>query len=665
MTNIIELNHIIEQIKTYDIFLLPKQEVFLALTIQQLESIIKKANNAYYHTNSPMISDHLYDMFRDRLEELDPAHTLLKTVGSGNHGKQKDKVKLPYWMGSMDKIKPNSKKKLEQWFSIHQSTEYVFSDKLDGISCLYYLSYNNETYIEKLFTRGNGTYGQDISHLLHYCKMPSIDIKTLFIEKQTFCCRGEIIVSKKIFNEKYKKTCSNARNLVSGLVNSKKINVELAKDVDIIMYELIEPCALPIGSQFVLLRDIGFFVVPHKIIQHTPCESDIQNYLVKRKDISDYEIDGIIITHNDLYYRNISGNPQYSFAYKMIFGEQIKKTKIIAIEWRPSKDGYLKPRIQVEPIIIGGTKIMYTTGFNAKYIKENVLGPGAIVEMIRSGDVIPTITKIISPTKLLVEDIFPKENYVWNETGVDIIVTNSMNNRIVTIKTITRFMKKIGVKHISEATIKKMIEKGFDTIDKIIVMTMDDLVTLEACKKKMASNIYHNIHKIVDKPISLEVLMEASNIFGRGFGLKRCKRIINCYPNILYDNTINETSICEIDGFSHKTAKQFIDRLELFRTFINNNHFIISKGGDTGKDNSENKKYNNQHFVFTGIRDKSLEKYIIDNGGMISTIVNSKTTAVIRKSVDTNTHKIQNAKKLKIPIYSIKEFTSMIFEKKM
>ena len=63
-----------------------------------------------------------------------------------------------------------------------------------------------------------------------------------------------------------------------------------------------------------------------------------------------YEIDGMIVTNNYSHHRNTSGNPDYAFAFKMVMDEQMAETVVLGVKWSPSKDGFLKPRVQVQPV---------------------------------------------------------------------------------------------------------------------------------------------------------------------------------------------------------------------------------------------------------------------------------------------------------------------------
>jgi NAD-dependent DNA ligase len=106
-----------------------------------------------------------------------------------------------------------------------------------------------------------------------------------------------------------------------------------------------------------------------------------------------YEIDGVIVAHNKIYMERKNKNPEHAFAFKMVLMDQVVEAKVVNVLWSPSKDGYLKPRVQIEPVELGGVTITYATGKNASFIEKNKIGIGAIIELIRSGDVIPILKR--------------------------------------------------------------------------------------------------------------------------------------------------------------------------------------------------------------------------------------------------------------------------------
>ena len=198
----------------------------------ELSDLIRKANQLYYCDNNPIFTDNEYDILREYILNKYPNNEAAKEGHTKcNIAIEKNRVKLPYEMWSMDKIKPDTKE-LEKWIKKYKGP-YVLSCKLDGVSGLYSTE-NNE---EKLYTRGDGIYGQDISHLIPYLKLPT---------KKDITIRGEFIIKKEVFEKKYKGKSANPRNLVAGIINQKTISPEKYKDIDFVAYEVINPVMKPL-----------------------------------------------------------------------------------------------------------------------------------------------------------------------------------------------------------------------------------------------------------------------------------------------------------------------------------------------------------------------------------------------------------------------------------
>ena len=191
-----------------------------------------------------------------------------------------------------------------------------------------------------------------------------------------------------------------------------------------------------------------------------------------------YEIDGVIVTDDKNYSRK-SGNPDHSIAFKMVLSDQIAEAKVVDVIWTPSKDGYLKPRVQIEPINLGGVRIEYATGFNGAFINDNKVGIGAVIELIRSGDVIPHIRKVTTPAE---EAKMPSVPFKWNDTHVDVLLEDIHGDETVKEKIVTGFFRGIGVEGLSSGNIARIIDTGFDSVPKIIKMTVQDFLTVDGFK---------------------------------------------------------------------------------------------------------------------------------------------------------------------------------------
>ena len=377
-----------------------------------LVKLIQDLNYSYYIDGKSLLTDEMYDYVKEELQNKNPNHPILKEIGISNIRK----VKLPYFMGSMDKIK-NDDKVLNNWLKKYPSDKgYVISDKLDGISGLLHKSVDDNEV--RLYTRGNGEEGQEVTHLKSFINgIPEINIK------DEIAVRGEFIITKDKFNKlKEEDDIKNTRNIVAGVFNSKKPNLKIAKIIDFVTYEYILPPMEP-SKQFKKLKELGFIVSYHKKLK------DINNTILskiledRRKD-SDYDIDGIIVTQNKVHKRNTSGNPKYSFAFKNILTLKSAEIMVLKVQWNITKDKYIQPVVIFDPVEINGVSIEKATGINAKFIKENKIGPGSKLVIVRRGDVIPHIENVLTESESG-EPSMPDYKYKWNKTDVEIILDNS------------------------------------------------------------------------------------------------------------------------------------------------------------------------------------------------------------------------------------------------
>ena len=122
-------------------------------------------------------------------------------------------------------------------------------------------------------------------------------------------------------------------------------------------------------------------------------------------------MDGIVIAEN-VSVRLVDGqNPKHMVAFK---GEdEVFRATVLEVEWNISKHGTLRPLVHVEPVKIGRATISKATGNNARMVVNFKIGPGAVVEIVRSNEVIPKIIKVLIPAA---KPDTPKCDYEWAKT---------------------------------------------------------------------------------------------------------------------------------------------------------------------------------------------------------------------------------------------------------
>ena len=650
----------------------PEEELQLYTQTEDLTVLHKiklYADDLYYNTGKlSVLEDWQYDIIKEALKDRNPDYVVPIGVRIRQH---ENRVQLPYWLGSMDKISVQAailyfykdvedqvKAELEEdasqnalvmelveklweelsekeqekyrkkaviefehelatWIGKNKAPEYIIEDKLDGVSCLMVITNNDKI---KIYTRGDGEVGADISYLTPYFSTIPTGLS------ETLNVRGELIMKKDVFKKKYSKDYANPRNMVAGRIGAKTVRKGL-RDIDFVAYEIVGEGQMNKPSdQLTYLESLGFTTVRRETVKSFTIES-LMETLVRFKDTTPYEIDGIIVKPNAPYERNTAGNPDYAFAFKMRMGGNVVEVPVAGVDWNVSKWGQLKPRVEIQPVQLQGVTITFATGFNAKFIVDNSIGPGAIIKVTRSGDVIPYIVEVV---KKALEPDMPDIPYKWNETGVDIFTEEYKDE--MCIKLIASFFAKLGIKQVGEQRVAKIYAAGYDSLLKIIAASKQDFMEVPSFGSRMAEIIYKNIHGGL-KNLSIPLVLGASGVFGFGFGRKKITTLMDDFPDILdVYKTMSKSEllsrVLRVEGYSKKTAQKIVDNVEWADKFIQAmKHFATFKEKIVVGDNMKGLKV-----VFTGFRDKKLEEDFVSRGGKVSTSVSHNTSVLVVKS---------------------------------
>jgi len=618
------------------------------ISIPKLSKVIDFVTEAYFN-ESPLIEDWQFDGLVDNMIQRNPKYK--RKVGAKVRT-DIQKIDLPVWLGSLDKIKGDEPDKLNKWISKNKTTEWVISEKLDGVSCLLLVDKNN---IISLYTRGDGSVGTNITHIYPYLK----DIQQQF---PPILVRGELIIEKDTFNSKYASLYSNPLSMVVGLLSGKSERKGL-HDIRFVAYEIIDINAdtqNPPVTQYNILETLGFKVARHVVVKELTQDSLVSE-LAEFKANSSFNIDGIVIQTNRKYKRNTSGNPSYAFAFKINDPDVMKETTVIAVEWNVSKHGLLKPRVKFETVNIKGKNIQYATGFNAKYIVDNKIGPGAKIRIVRSGDVIPYIDTIIYSA---LEPSLPQGKWVWTDSKVDIMLAE--HSEEVCIKLTVSFFHKLNILHVGLSTVRRLFKAGFNTVLKIIQATPQDLVDkVERIEQDSADRIYNNIRTGLANA-SIPSIIAASNCLGNGIGPDKVKALFKTYPNILteyktMDIDTRITTLNKIPLFSTITSEKVAWNLELaeeliqaLKPYIN---ITPNKQPTHQRTHTPEQVLTGKKIAITGGGERELKPLIEILGGEVVKTVNKTTSLLVAKTVEGElSNKITLAIKYKVPIVLYDDF---------
>lgn len=602
---------------------------------EQYEMLLYYQN--VYESGNPEITDAEFDALVSVYETK--TGKKFKEVGAEPYG---SKVELPYYMGSLDKIKgKNAETELNRWIKTYTGP-WIVQDKMDGISGLYIVRQKNA----RLYTRGNGVVGTDISHLLEYIDIPIPDFDIVV--------RGELIIEDQDFikaNTGFK----NPRNTASGVINSKDVNIPLAKLIKFYAYNIVDWSYDKINQELQLQYLKAYnFKTPWYIKAETLQVSNLEQALSLRKQEAPYQIDGLVIVNNGVYELESGRNPRYSIAFKV---DTFFITNVIDVIWEASKDGVIKPVVIYEPVITNEVTMSKASGKNAKFIVNNGIGPGATILITRAGDVIPDIVNVIKPVN--VEKLkLPIEEYTWNSSGVEFILVNKESNEKVQRERIEYFIKTMDIKNVGPGRIALLYENGFDSIYKLLTASPDEMSNIPGLGFKSADQIYNNIQNVINDA-ELQKVMAASGVFGSGFGVRKMELVLQTYPDILsiYDLEFEqlEALIRNIEGFD-KTAEEFAINLPKFVKWLNIHNMIKIKVKASIFEGSE---LEGEKIVFTGFRSPELEEKIKRKGGTVVSAINKSTTILVAKNLSELKTKGQKAQELGIKILELEEFKNL------
>jgi NAD-dependent DNA ligase len=645
------------------------------LAEEDLVALYQRLSHAYYNTSKPLVSDDIFDIVQAALKKRHPKHPILKSVGASVADDDKRKIKLPVWMGSLDKVK-NEPKVLEA-FKAKYPGSYVVSDKLDGVSALFVLNGGGVGGAKggaALYTRGDGEVGQDISHLLPFingipAKMPS--------GAAGLMVRGELIMTRAAFEAGGKG--ANARNTVSGLVNAKVPDLDVAKNVGFVAYENF---GLGLGAKarskpspsvgLGLLAKMNFNVVPHKVLGSDGLTlENLSATLMDRRAGSAYEIDGLVVAHDAAHDEAPGKNPDAAFAFKHLITADTAEVVVTEVVWSPSKDGLIKPVVEFDPVRLSGVTIRRATGFNAAFIRDGRIGPGARLLITRSGDVIPYIMQVLAPAD---EPSMPASyKYAWAGSKDIKLMGNSAE---VDVKQLENFFDKLDVKGLRRATVQKLFDGGVKTVREFMDLKQAALEAVPGFANKWP--LVAEAHAGIRAAPCLK-LMNASNAFGMGFGERKLRAIAAGIPSVLNAAadlpTVDE--LVAIDGIAPLTAGKFIEGLAAFRQWLRDSGLHCSAsapaaakkrdkspGPAPSRARSPARKATlaGEVVVFTGFRNQEWSDRIEELGGEVGSGVTKKTTILVAKEVggDKESGKLAAARAKGIRVMDREAFERMI-----
>lgn len=641
--------------------------------MKELGEKLREASRAYYQEDREIMSNVEYDALYDTLSALEKETGIVladsPTVNVGYEAvEQLPKEEHERPMLSLDKTK--EREALREFIGEHPT---LLSWKLDGLTIV--LTYENGELI-KAVTRGNGIVGEVITNNARVFK--NIPLKISF--KGRLVLRGEAIITYSDF-EKINETIGDAdakyknpRNLCSGSVRQLNNEITAKRNVRFYAFSLVSAEDVDFRNsrevQFRWLNEQGFEVVEYRKVTAETLD-EAMDYFAEAVTTNDFPSDGLVALYDDIAYGESLGTtakfPRNAMAFK--WADEMRDTRLLEIEWSPSRTGLINPVAIFEPVELEGTTVSRASVHNISIMKELKLGIGDTIRVYKANMIIPQIAENLTGSgNAPIPHTCPacgQETVVKKENDVECLFCVNPGCPAKKIKSFGLFTSRdaMNIDGLSEATLEKFIARGFihdfgDIFE--ISRYKDEIVEMEGFGQKSYDNLMESLERA--KETTLPRVIYSLGI--ANIGLANAKVICRHFDNDL--DRIRHASLEEVSDIDTIGPVIAGNLVAYFRDENNNRRLdhlmrFLHIQEDSPK---QEQIFEGMNFVITGslvhFENRSEAKELIESlGGKVTGSVTKKTNYLINNDIQSNSSKNKKARELGIPILSEEDFRKL------
>ena len=597
--------------------------------------------NLLYRGGEPCISDADYDfIYLAELKRRHPEHPFLHTVEPEAVFAGKT-VDLPVIMLSTDKA--YSLEEVERWVERidkaaadlgkdHALLEFKVTPKLDG-----YAAYDDG---QTLYTRGDGRKGTDISRVF----TRGLQVAN---QGQRGLGPGEIVVSRTYFDQHLADFFDNPRNFQASVIKEKDLDTHAEQAITDQAAVFYPFALLPgwTGSSQALLADF----------------ENIVNSIWQRVD---YDIDGVVLEVLDAELKQYLGATRHHHRWQLAFkkNQETAEVEVLAVTPQTSRSGRITPVAELQPIRLSGALLSRATAHHYGMVRDKGIGPGALIQLARSGEVIPKIEAVLRPAaELSIPTDCPScgHELVWdndyllcpNNLACPAQISNSMEHFFRVLKNNDGF---------GAASIKKLYDYGIRRVDEIYKLTAADFTEM-GFGPKQAQNLVEQLLRSRTEAIEDWRFLAAFGVFRMGLG--NCERLLAHYP-LAAVFKLGEAEIIAIEGFAERTAAVIIEGFANIKPLFDN---LLALGFTL--QSSQNRNTANDHplagksLVFTGTLQSGsrddLSRQAKRCGAKVGSSVSAKTDYLVAGE-DVGANKLKAAAEKGVRVISEAEFMQLL-----
>ncbi|MGB0936825.1 MAG: BRCT domain-containing protein [Colwellia sp.] len=588
------------------------QELFEQVELTETELVmLLKACNALYRAGEQAITDEQYDLYTSMLQAINDRNPFLLQVEPEALAEAKT-VELPQRMlsteksYSLDDIKKWLKRILKAAQEINVSEQDIqlrVTPKLDG-----YAAFDDG---ERLYTRGDGYRGQDITRAFERgLKIANNGSRGLGA--------GEIVIKKSYFDEVLSDIFENSRNIQAAIIAEKKVDKNVQKAID------DGACVF-----------YPFAIIENKTAHFSEIIENFETIVEQMWNAVDFDIDGVILETTHEAIKSHMGatrrNHRWQIAFKV--NEDSAEVEVINIVPQTSRTGRVSPVAELVPTKLSGATISRVTVHHYNMVKNNGVGPGAIVQIVRSGLVIPKIEKVVKKVTPQLPETCPSchSHLLWESDHL--ICPNKSDCPAQTENTLIHFFKTLGNNDgFGPKVIERLSQYGVKHIHEIYNLKVHQF-TGYGFGDKTAKNLFDQL--VASREIEIEDWRFLSAFGVSRLGGGNCEKLLQHHAlTELFELTAEQ--MVKIDGFAQLSADAIVEGLSNIKEEFFNVYELGFNLANTPKASDEdtlNSPIAGAVVVFTGAMQQGsrgdMEKQAKALGAKVAKSVTGKTTYLV------------------------------------
>ena len=639
-----------------------------------IEKLISWAK-AYYVYDNPIATDEEYDKlsrlclaYEQENPQLSHANSPNKRIGGFVlEGFEKASHLSPMW--SQEDV--FNTKELEDWIKraekVNTDLEFYCEPKFDGASLN--LIYENGL-LKQAITRGDGSVGEDVTNNARTIHSIPLQIE----EKSLLEIRGEIVIKKADFekiNEQRAKNneqlFANPRNAAAGSLRQLDPNITAKRKLFFNVWGVGETSLdfTKISDMMEYIYSLGFAHPPMTTVtKSVEGIEELYHKIIESRNSIEMMLDGMVIKINDIETQAELGFtvkfPRFSCAYK--FPAVEKTTKVLNILQQVGRTGVVTPVAVVLPTLIEGSTVEKASLHNYDEIARLDLRINDEVIIIKSGDIIPKITKVFtdrrdgSQIEIQRPTTCPECSSELLDEGT-LIKCQNLDCPSIVINSIIYFASKncLNIDGLGNKIVEILVKekKIYDILD-LYSLKYEDLENLEGFKEKRINNLLNAIEKSKNSPLNRVI---------NGLGIEHIGEVASkqiCLEFGLNVINIDYDSLVALDGIGEQMANSFCKFMKINKEIVEKLIAIINPTVEEKVEVEEN-IFKGKTMVLTGTMSVSrgdIKNKLEALGAKISSSVSKKTDYVVYGE-DAGS-KYDKAIELKVAVLTEDEMNSMI-----